>query len=442
MAAAVLAGSAADTALYGCSPVSEDLSMLPAMENRVYAEWEDKIYYRQYSDEDLEDGALWGAFAGIPDTAKELMCMEPDGSVKQVGVDYGEDGLYIVGGRIYSQKDTLEDGFVVYSCALDGSDEKKYRSFRIHDVRGDKIVCATEGNGLAWIDGRDGEEHILIPENDVYDGTGYLDATEEEVFFYRLVENGSKMQAPYDVMLCSVDYQGKVKELATIAQQEYVDCLTENLMQYPLFISCFQIRGNELYFSVGSANGNAYMYSGGMIYRVKKDGSGLTRLVDASCAEDFYLYDDGENRALFCMLYDEETGRRAKGMPQVVLQGKTVDGIVMRDADQMYYDRPHEYVVSGGADVILFYPDTSGVCYKLLTEKESKKLGIQTHVDGHRVQQIADVEYLDGKLFFTVTDLAYSQEYSIGWRDGYVRGRSVCYCKDMASGKIRVLYKY
>lgn len=62
--------------------------------------------------------------------------------------------------------------------------------------------------------------------------------------------------------------------------------------------------------------------------------------MDASCAEDFYMYDDGENRVLFCMLYDEEVDRRAEGMPQTVLQGKTVDGIVMRDADQMYYDRP------------------------------------------------------------------------------------------------------
>ena len=62
---------------YGCSPVSEELSALPAMENRVYAEWEGKIYYRQYSDEE--------------GTAKELMCMEPDGSVTQAGVDDGCD---------------------------------------------------------------------------------------------------------------------------------------------------------------------------------------------------------------------------------------------------------------------------------------------------------------------------------------------------------------
>lgn len=164
--------------------------------------------------------------------------------------------------------------------------------------------------------------------------------------------------------------------------------------------------------------------------------------MDHSPTENFYLYDDGTDSVLFCRLPDQRTGFWKDDMQQVVLRGKTVDDIVVRDADQTYLDQPHSYVAADGADAILFYPDTSGVCYVLLSEKESKKLGIRTHVDGHIVQQIEDIEYLEGKLFFTVTDLTYSKEYSIGWRDGYVRGRSVCYCKDIESGKIRVLYEY
>lgn len=44
------------------APVSYDLSKIPAMENRMYAAWEGNIYYRQYSDEDKEDGGLWAHF--------------------------------------------------------------------------------------------------------------------------------------------------------------------------------------------------------------------------------------------------------------------------------------------------------------------------------------------------------------------------------------------
>lgn len=449
-----------DALPYKCSPVSEDLSVLPAMENRVYAEWEGKIYYRQYSDEDRDAGGLWAYFEPVAGTAKELMCMEPDGSVTQVGVDYGCDELYIVGGRIYSHKyvEMREDGrqitrAVVYSCELDGSGVKEYSARRIYAVKGDKIICGTggyagdDGYGITWIDGRDGEEHLLISGKGLYHGAEYLGATEETVFLSRLVRHEEEYEQPYDLTLYSADYKGNTKDLATVTMREYAeDCVSAdfllNATESPLYIPCFQILGDELYFSVGTTNGTAHVYSGGMIYRVKKDGSGFTRLVDHSTTENFYLHDDGANRVLFCRMPDQRTGTWQDGMQQVVLQGKAVDDIVVRDADQTYFDQPHSYVAADGADAILFYPDTSGVCYVLLSEKESKKLGIRTHVDGDMVQQIEDIEYLGGKLFFTVTNLTYSKGYSIGWRDGYERGRSVCYCKDMESGKIRVLYEY
>lgn len=182
--------------------------------------------------------------------------------------------FYIVNGRIYSQKVTeADDGDqkvaqgIVYSCALDGSDVEEYDACTVLDVRGDRIVCATDGNGIAWIDGRDGQEHILIPENKMQEGVGYLkeylDATEEEVFFSQITENGSESYAPYDLTLCSVDYQGKVKELATVTEQEYVDCLRDDYLDSALYIPCFQIREDELYFSVGATNGNAADCSAG-----------------------------------------------------------------------------------------------------------------------------------------------------------------------------------
>lgn len=457
---ALAADGDTDADLYGCSPVEQDLSMLPAMENKVYAEWEGSIYYRQYSDEDMDEGGLWAYFEPVTGTAKELMRMKPDGSVTQVGVDYGCGELYIVGGRIYSQKfvQAREDGrqitrAVVYSSELDGSDVKEYSARRIFAVKGDKIICGTggyagdDGYGITWIDGQNGEEHILISGKGLYHGAEYLGATEEAVYLSKLIRHEEEeYEQPYDLTLYAVDYKGNTKDLATVTMQEYAeDCVSEDflssIMGSPLFVPYFQILGDELYFAVGTSNGTANVYSGGMIYRVKKDGSGLTRLVDHSPAKTFYLYDDGANRVLFCRLPDERTGFWKDDMQQIILRGKAVDEIVVRDADQTYFDEPHSYT-AGGADTILFYPDTSGVCYQLLTEKESEALGIRTYVDGQMVQQTTDIEYLEGKLFFTVTDLTYSKEYSIGWRDGYERGRSVCYCKDMASGKIRVLYRY
>lgn len=432
-----------DAAQYDCEPISYDLTKLPAMENKMYAEWEGKIYYRQYSDEDMEEGALWAEFAPTADTEKELMCMEPDGSVTQVGVDDGYGALFIVNERIYSQKYT-NTGSIVYSCALDGSDVIEYAfskggiySGEVYDVKDGKVICRTSGKGgLAYVDAQTGQEHILV-DTDV----DYLDAAEEEVFYYDYQKNDETDEN--DLTLYSVDYMGNISPLKTITREEYLEYAEEDLCQYPIDIPYFEILGDELYFAAGSYNGNAYMYSGGPIYSMKKDGSGC-RVEAFSYDYSFYLYDDGENRALYFESFEEENGIAVgdEAMRRISLVGEPPENVIPWRSLYGSYDKPRVYLGQNLTDSILFYPDTSGVCYVLLTPEESEELGIRTHVDGHYVQQIEDIEYLNGKLFFTVTDLVYSEEYSIGWRDGYMRGRTACYCKDLESGEICLLYEY
>ena len=422
-----------DTVQYDCEPISYDLTNLPSMENTMYAEWEGKIYFRQYSDEDMEEGALWAEFAPIADTEKELMCMEPDGSVTQVGVDYGYGALFIVNGRIYSQKYT-NTGNIIYSCALDGSDVTEYAfskggvySGEVYAAKDGKVICKTAGEGgLAYIDAQTGQEHILV-DTCVY----YLDATAEEVFYFDYQKTGETDED--EPTLYSVDYEGNINPLKTITCEEYLEYADDDLFgQYPIDIPYFEIVGDELYFAAGSYNGNGHMYSGGPIYSMKKDGSDCR--VEAFYDDYyFYLYDDGENRAVY--FYDNESEPHQCSVKGLL--GKVPQDIVI-PAD-VAYDRPF---VNNKAGSILFYPDTSGTCYMLLTKKEAEELSIELYVDYSREQKISDIEYLSGKLFFTVTDLTYSTEYSIGWRDGYERGRSVCYCKDLESGEIRMLYEY
>lgn len=445
--------AAPDIDRYGCSPVTEVLSDIPVMENKLYAVWNGNIYYRQYSDEDMEKGGLWAEFEPVADAAKELMCMRPDGSVSQAGVDYGCEEMFIVCGRIYSQKYTKRQqtggsrrrsNYVVYSCALDGSDVLDYDFTRVLAVKGDRVLCQTESDGLAYIDAKTGAAHVLMEQYAVY-----LGADEEEVFCF-FYPKGSKEDA-YDVTLCSLDYAGNVHELKTITRKEYAQCmggmdyLDMLMFETPIDIPCFQILGDDLYFSAGSYNGTGSMYTGGPVYSMKRDGS-RCRVEAVSYERNFYVYDDGADRSLYCTLIDEDTSEGREGVRQVPISGKEQQDIVLR----MPYSPYHEPYVHAAysregepaGDSVLFYPDTSGLCYVLLTGQESEKLGIRTHVDGHTVQQLEGIEYLDGKLFFTVTNLIYSSEISIGWRDGYERGGSACYCKDMDSGKISLLYEY
>lgn len=425
-----------DVEKYGINPISYDLSNLPPMENKLYAAWDGKIYFRQYSDEDMEEGGLWSEFDTIADTEKELMCMEPDGSIVQVGTDFGYGSMLIVDGRIYSQKFTgTEENTesIVYSCALDGSDVTEYAfskggvSGEVYAVKDGKVICKTAGSGLAYIDTKTGQEHILVDTN-----AYYLDATEEEVFYYGYQETDEKDED--EPTLYSVGYEGDISPLKTITCEEYIKYAGEDLFgMYPIDIPYFEILGDELFFAAGSYNGNAHMYSGGPIYSMKKDGSDC-RVEAFSYDYCFYLYDDGESRAV----YFSDSESNPHQCSAISLFGDVSQDIVI-PKNVVAYDEPLIHNTTGS---ILFYPDTSGICYMLLTEEDCEELSIELYVDGSRVQKISDIEYLNGKLFFTVTDLTYSTEYSIGWRDGYERGRSICYCKDLESGNIRQLYEY
>ncbi len=437
--------------LYGRSPVSYDLESLPAMENGLYALWEGRVYFRQYTDKSLAEGGLWADFEPLEGVEKALMCMEPDGGITQTGVDSGDGPLFVVNGRMYSQR-CENDTYRVYSCGLDGKEVEEYASSRVLAEKNGRIICRTAEGGLSLIDtntdantntdtnadidaGTDtvaGRERVLV-EDKAY----YLDATEEEVFFYGY--QMSEETEREELVLCAVDYEGTVTVLKMITRQEYLDCMGEDAMyEYPMDIPCFRCMGDTLYFSTGSYNGNAHMYSGGPVYSMKKDGSGC-RVEAVSGWEYFYVYDVGEDRVLYYV--DSEAIRTSPedtGIRPVSLRGQNIPDITL-PPPYAAYDKPY---LHGESNAILWYPDTSGICYVLLSGEESAGLSIDAYVDGSRMQKISEFDLVDGKLFFTVTDLSYNRESSIGWRDYYDRGRSVCYCKELRSGEIRLLYEY
>lgn len=428
-----------DGAEYDFGPVSYDLTKLPTMENRMYAVWDDKIYYRQYSDEDVADGGLWAVFSPVANTEKALMCMENDGSVTQTGIDYGFGALFIVDGRMYSQRYMREDDYYeVYSCELDGSDVRTYGAEMVLAVRDSKVICKS-GGGIAFIDTQTGQERILVDTN-----AWYLDATEEEIFFYGYQED--EITQTSEPTLYSVDYAGGIRALKTITNNEYTACMEgmENWFynDYPIDIPYFRVMGDDLYFSAGAYNGNGHMYSGGPVYSMKKDGSDCNVEV-LSYDRFFYLYDDGENRGI-CISgrgldgHDGKPVQNQGDMRMFSLYGEIPRSISI-PRRYVSYDEPYADTETNS---VLFYPDTSGICYVLLTAQECEELSIQTYADGSLVQQIEDVEYIDGRLFFTVTDLTYNGDKSIGWRDYYDRDRRAYYCKDLESGKICLLYEY
>lgn len=454
-------GSAVEkgAALYDFGPVSYDLSGIPVMDNKMYVEWNGNIYFRKYSDEDIGERGLAGDFDDEADTEKELMCLAPDGKLTQVGTDYGCGAMYIVDGRLYSQRYTHKKTeeysvvyTVVYSCELDGSDVREYAASRILAVRNGKVICempeyefirevrGVDTGGLSLIDAQTGREQILVDAKTEYSFPNFLDATDEEIFYYAYVT--TDQDEVYDAVLYSTDYEGHIRELTTVTNKEYLDSrqIDPELMKLmegdyelriPIEILCFKILGDDIYFCAGAYGAGYFM--GGPIYSMKKDGSERKALT-FSDDEYFYLYDDGVNRVLYCSPRDADY---SGNMTPLVLAGEAPQDIVL-DVFLTPYEEPGVHLLT---DSVLFYPDTSGICYVLITYEDCAKLSVDVFEERTYNQGIRDIEYVGGKIFFTVTDLI-TDEPDIIWSSGYVRGRTACYCKNIESGEISLLYEY
>ena len=198
-------------------------------------------------------------------------------------------------------------------------------------------------------------------------------------------------------------------------------------LRIPIRIPCFKILGDDIYFCAGAYGARYFM--GGPIHNMKKDGSERKALA-FSDDEYFYLYDDGVNRVLY---YNPRDADYSGNMTPTVLTGEASQDIVL-DIFLTPYEEPGVHLLT---DSVLFYPDTSGICYVLLTDRDSEALSVDVFDEGIYNQRIRDIEYVGGKIFFTVTDLI-TDEPDMIWSSGYVRagphviariqraGRSIC----------------
>lgn len=423
------------TAEYPMEPVSYDLTGLPAMKNKFYAETDSGIVFRQYSDEDFSKGGLWGNLTPVEHTEKELMCMETDGSIICLGTDYGCGTLLFSEGRLFSQEYHAEGGYQVYSCALDGSDVIYYDAVQVLNlVWGSSVVCSTTEGGIAVIDASTGEERVVW-DSDVT----YLGASDEVLYFYGYADEDEEGLSA--LHLYTADAAVDVKVILSITPEQYWTdrgVKEDEGFVYPRAIPCFQILGDEIYFSLGEYQGSGQMYTGGPIYRMKADGSDC-EAVAYSGMQYFYLYENSGNRCLYYMDYElKRSGEEMSPMRPAVLKGSVPEDIILPEP-YASFEKPY---VDGGTDSVWFYPDNSGVCYVLLTMEESDALGIETHVDGLQNHTVSEIEYVGDRLIFTVRKLYYNKGECIGWRDYYDRGESKVYCKDLKTGEITLLYQY
>lgn len=430
---------------------------LPPMDNHLFVEWDDKIYFRGYNADCFEKVNYRTGFREIKDKVvyKDLMCMDEEGNVTCVGEDIGTGTMYIVQNegeepRLYSVCCMPEDNWKIYSCKLDGSDIKIH-----YECKSEITFVGMWGNRIVFQKG--GELKYIFTAYDftetVCDVPCECIGWDDEAIYYVYWTDSRK------IYFEKFYFTGKVEQIAELpiedlfhegAQWVHYD-IYQSLGDFSL--TDLEMYDDKIYFMLQEANTlekgvGIYILDmkNGTVEEVVTDETGsMGRLNVVTDEENMWLY--------YGTPYLDSESDSLTELPNVhcvQIQGTKEAGTGVYPWLEKGTASPYLMSRLGECGVYVT-PDDSGVTYVLVSCEELEGLGIGSprgddenpYGEGW---DLVRAEYVGDKLFFSVEiseiDPESAHTTPMGISGNYIWRKTYNYCKDLRTGEIELIYSY
>lgn len=347
----------------------------PTYANETYA-WE-------YTKNSLKTAALFANYDYVTCDANQLVKTDANGKRTVIYQGNGYGNLWIVNERMYLYRNNSKENKEreLFSLNMQGKDEHAYGDYEVHAVY-DKYLVLTNSEETE-IHVMDTEtEDILLLETDAQ----YLYTDDDTVYFTEHPKDTDE-----HIVLASVKLDATERCRLADVRKEDVNQIIQTSTN--LYINCVQVVKDKVYFSCGTYGGSASVYQGGVLAKVKKDGSNFKVLGKAPI--NFTVYETGE-----IMKY----GRINKPF-------QDDNGNIW-----IYRNNAREKLIVNGED---YY----------------RRSTVDEYVDIRNVDVQKDVVY------FSVNYSVPDESVSIGWRTGYRLQSSVYYRKNLKTGISEKLYE-
>lgn len=347
----------------------------PTYANETYA-WE-------YTKNSLKTAALFANYDYVTCDANQLVKTDANGKRTVIYQGNGYGNLWIVNERMYLYRNNSKENKEreLFSLNMQGKDEHAYGDYEVHAVH-DKYLVLTNSEETE-IHVMDTEtEDILLLETDAQ----YLYTDDDTVYFTEHPKDTDE-----HIVLASVKLDATERCRLADVRKEDVNQIIQTSTN--LYINCVQVVKDKVYFSCGTYGGSASVYQGGVLAKVKKDGSNFKVLGEATI--NFTVYETGE-----IMKY----GRINKPF-------QDDNGNIW-----IYRNNAREKLIVNGED---YY----------------RRSTVDEYVDIRNVDVQKDVVY------FSVNYSVPDESVSIGWRTGYRLQSSVYYRKNLKTGISEKLYE-
>lgn len=347
----------------------------PTYANETYA-WE-------YTTNSLKTAALFANYDYVTCDANQLVKTDANGKRTVIYQGNGYGNLWIVNERMYLYRNNSKENKEreLFSLNMQGKDEHAYGDYEVHAVH-DKYLVLTNSEETE-IHVMDTEtEDILLLETDAQ----YLYTDDDTVYFTEHPKDTDE-----HIVLASVKLDATERCRLADVRKEDVNQIIQTSTN--LYINCVQVVKDKVYFSCGTYGGSASVYQGGVLAKVKKDGSNFKVLGEAPI--NFTVYESGE-----------------------IMKYGRINQPFQDDNGNIwiYRNNAREKLIVNGED---YY----------------RRSTVDEYVDIRNVDVQKDVVY------FSVNYSVPDESVSIGWRTGYRLQSSVYYRKNLKTGISEKLYE-
>ena len=347
----------------------------PTYANETYA-WE-------YTKNSLKTAALFANYDYVTCDANQLVKTDANGKRTVIYQGNGYGNIWIVNERMYLYRNNSKENKEreLFSLNMQGKDEHAYGDYEVHAVYDKYLVLTNSEETEIYVMNTEAGK-IQLLEKDAQ----YLYTDGDTVYFTEHPKDTDK-----HIVLASVKLDATERCRLADVRKEDVNQIIQTSAN--LYINCVQAVQDTDYFSCGTYGGSASVYQGGVLAKVKKDGSNFKVLGEAPI--NFTVYETGE-----------------------IMKYGRINQPFQDDNGNIwiYKNNAREKLIVNGEDY-------------------NRRSTVDEYVDIRNVDVQKDVVY------FSVNYSVPDESVSIGWRTGYRLQSSVYYRKNLKTGISEKLYE-
>ena len=347
----------------------------PTYANETYA-WE-------YTKNSLKTAALFANYDYVTCDANQLVKTDANGKRTVIYQGNGYGNIWIVNERMYLYRNNSKENKEreLFSLNMQGKDEHAYGDYEVHAVYDKYLVLTNSEETEIYVMNTEAGK-IQLLEKDAQ----YLYTDGDTVYFTEHPKDTDK-----HIVLASVKLDATERCRLADVRKEDVNQIIQTSAN--LYINCVQVVQDTVYFSCGTYGGSASVYQGGVLAKVKKDGSNFKVLGEAPI--NFTVYESGE-----------------------IMKYGRINQPFQDDNGNIwiYKNNAREKLIVNGEDY-------------------NRRSTVDEYVDIRNVDVQKDVVY------FSVNYSVPDESVSIGWRTGYRLQSSVYYRKNLKTGISEKLYE-